>query len=211
MTDWKLEDVEAAARQKPGSFFIPSEMERHTQKVGDEVRLHFLLTPPSSDRPRAERMWVEITAVQPGGCKYTGTLESQPVHIAGLNAGDIIQFAPRHIARIIIRKHDPRWIECGEQMALVSALVFEGDNGVRFAYREKPDREEDSGWRLFSGHEPDEYSTDPAHVRICNVYWLADFDPSLAEILRCGLGSVFERSTRDSQWKKVEDWAPSEE
>jgi hypothetical protein len=209
MPHWVLEDVEVAAKQHPDSFFIPPEAERRARKRGDQVRLHFVLAKPSPDQPRAERMWVEIADVRAAGCEYTGVLTNQPRYIPGLNAGDTVHFEPRHIARTTIGKDDPGWIDCGEKSALVSKLVFEGDKTVRFAYREEPDREEDSGWRLFSGQETDEDTNDPANIRVCNVLWLTDFDPSLLEVFRHGPGSVFERSGKDSEWEKVEDWSPS--
>jgi hypothetical protein len=62
MAYWKhLEDVEETAHECPDSFFIPTLQKRKTQRVGDSVRLHFLLENPAEGDPRAERMWVAVT------------------------------------------------------------------------------------------------------------------------------------------------------
>jgi hypothetical protein len=77
--------------------------------------------------------------------------------------------------------------------------------------REKPDREEDSGWRLFSGQESDEETNDPANIRNCNVYWLSDWDPTLIGVFRKGkAGNAFERRKKEYPWQLVEDWEPGE-
>ncbi|MGH4140029.1 hypothetical protein [Clostridium sp.] len=61
MNEWELEDVETVNKSNPSNFFIPDEKERKSQKKGDLVRLHFILTKPKENEPRAERMWVKIT------------------------------------------------------------------------------------------------------------------------------------------------------
>lgn len=61
MSGWKLEDIESVNKENPNTFFIPSLKERSSQKKGDLVRIHFLLTNPKDGEPRAERMWVEIS------------------------------------------------------------------------------------------------------------------------------------------------------
>ena len=40
---------------------------------------------------------------------------------------------------------------------MVSKLITEKGNKPMFMYREKRTRNEDSGWRIFSGFETDEY------------------------------------------------------
>ena len=210
MANWELEDIEIAARANPNTFFIPSETERRNQKVGDEVRLHFLLRDLNPDGPSGERMWVEIVKVDSEGKHYEGTLTNQPLHIRDLQMGDVIRFESRHIAQTIIKKGDPRWLDCAEKSAYVSKLVFEGERTLRFAYREDPDNEEDSGWRLFTGLETDQYVNDPKNIRICNVGWLTDFDPTLFEIFKSDYGSVFERTSKEESWKRVRDWKPAE-
>lgn len=206
----KLEDVEKTAKQHPDSFFIPSERERKRQKAGDSVRLHFLLDNPGEDEPRAERMWVTITRAQGLFSPYKGILENNPVYIDNLALGEEITFSACHIAQTIVKKEDPRWIDSYERKALVSKMCFEEGETVRFLYREQPDHEEDSGWRMFTGHESDEYTDDPDNVRVINVGYILDMDPSLLEPLKEGIGAAFERENKGRQWNRVTDWTPGE-
>jgi hypothetical protein len=40
---------------------------------------------------------------------------------------------------------------------------------IRFMYREKPDNDNDSGWRFFSGDEDQEYVDNPNNIAIYDV------------------------------------------
>jgi hypothetical protein len=204
----ELEDVEKAAALHPETFFIPGTAERESQKVGDSVRLHFLLQDAGPDEPRAERIWVTITQAQGGG-SYKGTLQTAPIYLREFKIGDEVVFGPRHIARTIIKKGDPRWIDSSELKAFVSNMCLEKGNGVRFLYREEPDRSEDSGWRMFSGNEPDGYVDDPSNIRLMNVGFMLDRDPTLLEPLKAGTGAVFERESLGTAWQKITDWEPN--
>lgn len=164
-----LEDVEKAARENPESFFIPSKEERKSQRAGDSVRLHFRLRNPSAGEPQAERMWVTITQEQGFLKPYKGVLENSPAFIEDLEQGAEVTFKACHIARTIIKKGDPRWIDGANLKALVSEMCFAAGECVRFIYRQGADREGDSGWRLFTGHETEEYNDDPKNVRIVEV------------------------------------------
>jgi hypothetical protein len=206
----KLEDVEEVAKQNPQTFFIPSAEERKSQRVGSSVRLHFVIKDPEAGEPGAERMWVTITQEQGLFRPYKGVLENAPVFIEDLEPGDEITFRPCHIARTIIKKGDPQWIDSAELKALVSAMCFEKGECVRFMYRQRADRKEDSGWRMFTGHETEEYNEDPKNIRIVDVGWMLDRDPSLLQPLKEGIGAVFERRTKGGVWTKVTDWSPRE-
>jgi hypothetical protein len=208
MTDWELEDVEATARAFPSSFFIPSRNERCAQAVGDEVRLHFVLTADGPDLPRAERMWVEIVDLDGDPPSYVGCLANQPLHISSLKVGDRVTFGPEHIAQTFIRRTDPRWFEAAELEAIVSRKVFEEGEEIRWIYRQESDRSEDSGWRVFTGHETQEYIDDASNSRICLVGWLIDFDPTLLPAMRADVGSAFERESASDAWVEVTDWEP---
>src|SRR6266550_3137390 len=115
-----LENVEETASQNPGTFFLPPEQERKSQKVGASVRLHFLLKNPADGEPRAERMWVTVTQEQGFLRSYKGILENTPVVIEDLKPGDEITFKPCHIAQTIIKKGDPRWLDSANLKAFVS-------------------------------------------------------------------------------------------
>ncbi|GFO57578.1 hypothetical protein GMSM_45850 [Geomonas sp. Red276] len=206
----KLEDAEKTASQHPDEFFIPSAEERKNQKIGSSVRLHFLLDSPGENEPRAERMWVTITQEQGLFKPYKGTLENVPVYIDDLTVGDEVMFKSCHIAQTIIKKGDPSWIDSSELKALVSRMCLMKGEAVRFLYREKPDRKEDSGWRMFTGHETEEYNDDARNISLQDVGFMLDRDPSLLEPLKEGEGAVFEREEKGKPWARVTDWSPIE-
>lgn len=206
-----LENIEETANKHPKSFFIPPVEERKAQKKGDSVRLHFHLKNPKEDEPRAERMWVTITQEMGTLRDYKGELVSDPVYIDDLSPGNVISFKACHIAQTIIKKGNPLWIDCADKRAMVSELCFIEDECIRFMYREEPDNKDDSGWRMFSGKESDEYANDPKNIRIPEVGYLLDCDPTLLFPLKHGVGLVFERISKDTEWTVVEDWAPNNE
>lgn len=211
MSNWHLDDVEKAAQAFPDSFFIPSKEEKQSLVAGKRVQLHFILDNPKEKEPRAERMWVTISKVLLLKQGYEGVLNNQPKYIKGLKAGDKIKFQPKHIAQVFIARDDPNWLNIHEKFALVSKMIFEEDKVVRFLYREKPDREEDSGWRIFSGTESDEYNNDANNIQLCNIGWLIDFDPTLLEVFKNNFDIAFERENKASPWKQVKDWSASED
>ena len=210
MKTWKLRNVENEAKKNPDSFFIPSLEERKNIKINEKVCLHFIHLLQKGNEPEAERMWVTITKERKFFSKYKGILDNQPVYIKNLNAGDEIVFGVENIAQTIIKKGNPLWIDCAEQYALVSKLCFEKNETIRFIYREKPDNNEDSGWRIFTGNESEEYSNDYRNIQIMKIVDLLAQDNTLFEPIKKGKYVAFERYAKDSQWKIVEDWNPEE-
>ena len=90
---------------------------------------------------------------------------------------------------------------------MVSKMVTEGKRMPRFIYREKRSRPEDSGWRVFSGFESEEYNDDPNNIGIYSPSTILTIDSSIAELLlKGGVGSVFERESDKSPWCKVADF-----
>jgi hypothetical protein len=213
MSAWYLEDVVGRARDHPDQFFIPSEQERRACAVGDLVCLHFVLRNPTAEGPRAERMWVEVAERlgEDASVSYRGVLTNQPVDIGDLTIGTVIEFLPVHVAQTIVPNSHPDWLEGGEKAALVSERVLEKGSKARFAYREAPDHDEDSGWRLFRGDETQEYMDEAANICRCNVRWLVDRDPTLGPVFRNEVGSAFERENEDDDWTRVEDWHPPQD
>ena len=60
---------------------------------------------------------------------------------------------------------------------------------LEFASNNNPERE------LYFIQQLAEYANDSKNVRICNVTWLFDFDPSIDLFIREDYGAVFERET----------------
>ena len=89
---------------------------------------------------------------------------------------------------------------------MVSKMVVDENIKPGFLYREKRVRPEDSGWRIFTGFESEEYNDNPENIGIYNPSTILKIDPSLKDILLKGVGSVYERIQDDSEWYKVTDF-----
>lgn len=89
---------------------------------------------------------------------------------------------------------------------MVSKMVVDENIKPNFMYREKRTRPEDSGWRIFTGFETEEYNDNPDNIGIYNPSTILKIDPSLQDILLKGIGSVYERSNDSSEWYKVTDF-----
>lgn len=89
---------------------------------------------------------------------------------------------------------------------LVSKMIFDENRKPLFMYRNKSTRQEDSGWKIFSGFESEAYTDDPRNIIICNPSSLLKIDPSVAPILLKGVGSVYERENEHSDWYRVNDY-----
>jgi hypothetical protein len=63
---------------------------------------------------------------------------------------------------------------------------------------------------MFTGHETQEYNDDPKNVRVVQVGYMLDRDPSLLQPLKEAIGAAFERRTKKEPWAKVTDWSPGE-
>ena len=86
---------------------------------------------------------------------------------------------------------------------MVSKMVTDKKMKPLFMYREKRSRPEDSGWRIFSGFESEDYTDNPDNCAIYNPSTILKIDPSIADILLKGIGPVYERTTENSEWYKV--------
>jgi hypothetical protein len=76
---------------------------------------------------------------------------------------------------------------------IASNEVAKGRKPVRHLYREEPDNENDSGWRVFSGDERQEYADDAANFAMYNATTILEIDPSIAPLLDTPPPAAFER------------------
>jgi hypothetical protein len=64
---------------------------------------------------------------------------------------------------------------------------------VGYLYREKPDTDNDSGWRVFSGEETQEYADDAQNFAMYNASTILEIDPSIGALLATHAPAAFER------------------
>jgi hypothetical protein len=79
------------------------------------------------------------------------------------------------------------------QRCFASNRVMKGGNPVGFMYREVPDASWDSGWRFFSGDEPQEYVDDPTNFNVYPVAIVAESDLVILPYLKSKPGSKYVR------------------
>jgi hypothetical protein len=88
--------------------------------------------------------------------------------------------------------------------ALVSRLVLQGGEPIRFMYRTAPAREGDSGWRMFSGFEGPEFNQDPENFALVRLQDFGDADARVDVLLDEPVGSAFERQPGEDEFRKVD-------
>lgn len=186
---WWLEDAEARKREAPYTFYKPSPGVVERLAPGDRVKLIFAFDAAGRNVPAAERMWVEVAGVDGG--RFTGLLRSEPVHIRGLAAGDPVLFEARHIADTSHDEDDG--LDRFFMRCYVTGRVLWDGVPVGYLYREDPDTEEDSGWRLMAGDEDDAYMDDPANLAFVALGTLLNQDDSFLPLLDAPAGSAFVR------------------
>jgi hypothetical protein len=85
-----------------------------------------------------------------------------------------------------------------ELTAFASKRVAEEGRKVGFMYREDPQHPGDSGWKFFSGDEPQEYVDNPGNVGEYPLEAIAGIDPSVAALLDTPAPCAFERDSNDA-------------
>jgi hypothetical protein len=78
---------------------------------------------------------------------------------------------------------------------IASNEVMVGGKSVGYLYRERPDNSKDSGWRLFSGEETQEYADDPSNFAMYNVSTVVERDSAIGECLGHDYPVAFERDS----------------
>lgn len=180
-----LEDISIESSKNPRHFLRPSEEEINSLKVGEMVRLFFVLK-EQKDNCRAERMWVEIEHIKKD--KFIGYLTNQPFYIKDLQLGDLVEFNRNNIATIIVKS---LFNENKEAVISNKALEY---REINWLYREVPLNDSDSGWQLFHGDENEDYANEPNNFVIVSLSKVLDFEPRLEK--------VFASSHNAFEWNK---------
>lgn len=92
-------------------------------------------------------------------------------------------------------------------LVLVSRLVFDEKLPIRFMYKTVPEHLNDTGWRLFTGYETEEFLADEmVNTTPVPMDKICQLDPSLTELLTYNAGTVWERLPANDGWQRVYDY-----
>jgi hypothetical protein len=171
---------------------------------GDGVRFAFDLRPHDDHFRVLKPMRSSATesgTIEVGGALTTGWFTSWgdgafPVYRDLAEDGTLLRVrvvlgAPEIVARQ--RRLERLYFGDLAKMAIVSARVARGGVPAAWLYREEPDRDNDSGWRVFAGDETQEYTDDPRNATIMPLRELIGADPELEAVFEQPPGSAFER------------------
>ena len=167
---------------------------------GDLVKLAFEFA-HEAGHTSGERMWVEI--LSRSGDSFVGRLDNEPQACPDLKLDDRLEFAANHV--ISTELDDPKADAMDRffQRCFVTAAVIREGRPVGRLYREDPDASDDSGWRLLTGDESDDYLNDSGNVLYIAIGAVLNRDDSFVSLLDSPVGSAFER-TSDGSYASVQ-------
>jgi hypothetical protein len=203
MPSWWLEDADPIAAANPYTFYKPSREVITKVRVGEVVKLIFTFDSNDPEAPRAERMWVLVDEVLSDG-SFLGRLNNEPQHITDLKFNDPISFKPCHIICTDHDEHD-NLIEKYINRCYVTNRILDDGRPVGYLYREEPDREGDSGWRIAANDESEEYMDDSNNLAYVSLGAVLSKDGSFRHLLEAPSGSAFIRNTHTGKFESVPD------
>jgi hypothetical protein len=92
-------------------------------------------------------------------------------------------------------------------LALVSKMAFDEKLPVRFMFKTVPEHLNDTGWRMYTGYETEEYlENELANMVPVPVEKMVRVDPSITELVTYNAGTVWERRPESEGWERVYDF-----
>ncbi|MEK2654541.1 DUF2185 domain-containing protein [Pseudomonas aeruginosa] len=136
-------------------------------------------------------LWVTVEGIEADGA-FSGRLDNYPQYIRDLSLGERIVFEARHI---INTEHDPRETPISRyaRRCFVTRRVIDEGKAVGYLYREAPEEENDSGWRLMAGDESDDYMNTAGTTAYVSLGSVLNADDSILPLLDAPPGRAFER------------------
>lgn len=199
---WRLDDAAIIAAQSPYTFYKPSADAIALLRPDNRVKLIFAFESDGPAAPGAERMWVRISRIE--GELFYGVLDNEPRCIRDLKDGDPVKFEARHIINTDIDDPHPDptaryWPRC-----FVTKRVLDGAARVGYLYREPPDKEDDSGWRILAGDETDAYMDDPQNSAYVSLGAVLRQDDSFRDLLDTPAPCAYSRDPETGRFDPTE-------
>lgn len=203
MPSWKLDNADEIAAAHKYTFYKPSRETIALVKPGEVVKLIFSFESDDPDAPSAERMWVLVARVEPGG-RFFGSLNNHPGWIKDLKEGDPVAFDASHI---INTEHDDsnNLVRRYVKRCFVTHRILRDDAPVGCLYREEPECDDDSGWRFIAGDETDEYMCDGDNSSYVSIGAVLSHDDSFIDLLDAPVGAHFERDPETGAFEPCAD------
>jgi hypothetical protein len=199
MTRILLQDVEAEHRLHPRTYSIPRSEQRLVLKVGQLVKLVFLVDPQTSGGATGERMWVCVKEAKDG--QYIGSLDNKPRIITTLNLGDDIHFGPEHVAALDCHPEGYR-LPYGKYAIVNKSILDEGGWPSRVIRNPPPD-DSFSGWWILTGKESQAEMTDHNNFEPILVDELISQFRVLDSVLDEPVGTQWEWSDSESEYVRA--------
>jgi hypothetical protein len=83
-----------------------------------------------------------------------------------------------------------------------SKLVVEEKQKITWIFRDQPENKTDTGWRVFSGNEDDQYMEMDNNFIDCPVDEILKIDNSIEQFLKKQVGSEFELDEQ-GEWEEI--------
>lgn len=197
MQSWYLADADELAAEYKYTFYKPSEKVIQEIAIGEVVKLIFRFESDDPEAPAAERMWVLVDEIT-DGC-FKGRLNNEPKYITDLEFDDQIEFKSCHI---ISTEHndDNNIVERYMKRCYVTNRVLYDGKPAGYLYREEPDHEDDSGWRITANDETDDYMENSENSSYVSLGAVLNQDDSFIELLVSPVGSAFVREAKSGQF-----------
>lgn len=203
MSSWTLENADELEAANKYTFFKSSKEAISLVRPGEVVKLIFSFESEDPEAPGAERMWVIVDHVGPDG-HFSGRLDNEPYWIKDLKLGDEVAFDARHIINTAHDSHDNIVRRYMKRCFVTQRILSEGAK-VGYLYREEPDNEDDSGWRVAANDESDEYMNDSDNIAFVSLGLVLSKDDSFIELLDAPTGASFARDPRTGAFVPMMD------
>lgn len=180
-------------------------LEAEDAKIRSDVR-------PHDDHYRLLRQMhgapTESGAVEIAGGMMTGWFTSWgdgafPVYRDLAEDGTLLRVRVELGAEEIVvrqRRFERLWFGDLAKLAIVSNRVARDGDPTCWLYREEPDNDRDSGWRVFAGDESEDYVDGAENCTVMPLRELIRADPSVEAVLTEPAPAAFERDTQDDDF-----------
>jgi hypothetical protein len=201
-SSWHLDDAAVIAVKSPYTFYKPSAQAIALLQPGNLVKLIFSFDSNDPQVPRAERMWVRIDRIEDD--RFFGELDNDPYHIKALKHGDPVEFDARHIIQTDIEDPLSDPTAAYRPRCFVTNRVLKDGAPVGYLYREMPDQQDDSGWRITAGDETDEYMDDSPNSAYVSLGAVLSKDDSFRHLLETCSPCAFVRNGETGHFEPID-------